>query len=168
MLKYIFLLSLTIIACQQALQNETKSYPDNVGDIIPNDNLDNPNFVTCHDDLILQYYNYGNAIQFDGEKRAIIDYFSKAYNKPKDKEDSGWITIKFVVNCHGETGRFRMEMIDSDYKSIKISKSISNQILDLTKSLKGWQNNNINDRIYDYNQYLTFKIVKGEIVHIMP
>jgi len=78
------------------------------------------------------------------------------------------IRIRFIVNCAGDTGRFRILGMDKDYKQKEFSPSITDQILSITKSLTGWKTKTSNGETYDYYQYLIFKIDKGQIKEILP
>ena len=51
---------------------------------------------------------------------------------------------------------------------ISINKDISEQLLNITKSLDGWVIGKHEGKAYDYYQYLTFKIEDGELIEILP
>lgn len=94
----------------------------------------------------------------------------KTLFKASNKKESGYITIRFIVNCKGEAGRFRVIQMDKDYQLTSFSEELVLQLYNITTSLKGWEiftseNNNYS---YDYIRYLTFKIEKGELKDIMP
>ncbi len=139
-----------------------------VGDIDPNPKLDNPNFLLCHSENdVRQYFNMSKGLSFEGEKPAIIRYFEKNY-KPVDVLESGWIRVRFIVNCKGQSGRFRMLESDENYKERPFDKKISNQIFTLTTQLSGWKILEEKSEAVDYYQYLLFKIKDGQIVKILP
>ncbi len=141
---------------------------DNVGDIVFDSSIDDPNFVVCNENRILQYYNFGKGLMFEGEKIGILEYFNNNFNESTESNTNGYLTIRFIVNCQGETDRFRLDEMNSEYSTIKINESITNELLRLTRELEGWGIGRINDKSYDYYQYLTFKIESGRITDIMP
>lgn len=139
-----------------------------VGDIEHDDTLDAKNFTLCNgDQKVLQYFNMSQGMKFDGEKIAIERYFYHHY-KPVNVGQSGWIRIRFIVNCQGQTGRFRMMQADENYKERAFNIRISDQLMEQTKSLKGWQIQSEDGKSVDYYQYLIFKINNGNIEKILP
>lgn len=73
-----------------------------------------------------------------------------------------------MVNCNGETGRFRTEAMDFSYQPTELSEKTTQQLLNLTKMLKGWKVGTYQEKNRDYYQYLTFKIEEGQLAEILP
>lgn len=146
------------------------NYQAHVGDITFDHILDDPTFLICHDHQILQYYNFGKSIQYNGEKLAILKKFKEEYHSELLPNQTGYVSIRFVVNCQGETGIFRVVTMDNNYREIKMNSDITNKLLSITKSLDGWKIGKFleSDLTYDYYQYLTFKIEKGQLIKITP
>lgn len=143
------------------------TYPDHVGDIKPDNTLDDPSFRVCRSNDIPQYYSVNSG--FEGEKPALLRYFSQNYHvEEASKSLNAYITVRFVVNCNGQTGRFRILGMGMDYQPILVPDPISTQLLQLCKALKGWKGGQSEGIPYDYYQYLTFTIQSGEIIRIMP
>ena len=82
--------------------------------------------------------------------------------------ESGFITIRFIVNCEGQTGWFRMQEMDENYKANKFNKIILDELALLTKQLNGWEIAEDRGKKFDYYQYLTFKFKNGKLIEIMP
>lgn len=143
-------------------------YPSQVGDITFDSKLDDSNFRLCNESDVFQYYYFGKGLQYKGEKPNIIEHFRNGFKIRKNKDDEGLITIRFIVNCEGKTGRFRVHGMDNDYQEKVFSKHLTQQLLILTKQLNGWIVGEYDGKAYDYYQYLTFKIVNGNITEIMP
>src|SRR5258708_16479364 len=74
-----------LCSCGQQKQ-DTNNYPENVGDIAFNKNLDDPNFKVCNEKQVPQYYNFGKGLQYNGEKPKIIEHFKgfKELDAPSD------------------------------------------------------------------------------------
>ena len=168
LLKCIAVLGL-LASCRSEKPATLEEYPRWVGDIGFDSTLDDPAFQLCKDDyLAKQYFNMNEGVQFEGEKPAIDTYFKNAYKKPENSNQSGLIRIRFMVNCKGEAGRFRLISSNNEYQSMAFSEEISTQLLELTKGLEGWKPLKMNSLEVDYYQYLIFRIEKGEIIEILP
>jgi len=152
-------------------ENSTSSkpnYPRWVGDIEFDSTLDDPNFELCHgDSSVNQYFNFGQGLQYEGEKKSIIDEFISKYQSVLS-DDSGLVRIRFIVNCKGETDRFRILAIDNDFSEKEFDTRITNQLLRITKELNGWRILPNSEEARDYYQYLIIKIEAGNIVEILP
>jgi hypothetical protein len=164
----IFLLSMFCVGCIQSPKESQVSYPENVGDISFDENLDDPAFKVCNEQNTFQYYNSPAGFPFAGEKIKIFEIFSKEMDGGKFGNQSGYITIRFVINCEGSSGRFRVQEIDSELKEGKFSRDLVDQLLRITKDLKGWEiaSNGVDN--FDYYQYLSFKIEEGILTDILP
>ena len=168
-MKYIILTFVFgIYSCSNVDKNEHKyEYLRHVGDIPFDSKLDNPEFEPCHEDLSFVHYNFNNPDLYEGEKPAIIKAF-KTINLVESPKNTGYITIRFMVNCKGQTGRFRVEQLDMNYKPKKFDNEIMDSILSTTKSLDGWLPATYDNKEFDYYKYLTFKIVDNKIIDILP
>ena len=151
-------------------QTSNQIYPQQVGDIQFDKKIDDKNFKICDSTHIFQYYNFGKGFQYKGEKYEIIKTFKEKYHPiiNSKKGETGYITIRFIVNCEGKTGMFRVEEMDSNYQTTVFNAIIKNQLLDITKSLDGWPINMYKDKIHAYYQYLTFKLEDSKLIEILP
>lgn len=166
-------LFLSILSCAQEKKSFKNEYPPrHIGDIAFDPKLDNPDFHLCIPDYIAQYMSSGlsgeSAIDYKGEKMAIEKVFNEKYKPEFTKKESGYIRIRFVVNCQGKTDRFRIIASDENYKEKTFDKNITDQLLDITKSLDGWNVKTYENQAFDYYQYLIFKIKDGQIEKILP
>ena len=143
------------------------TYKGNVGDIQYNAETDRADFEVSSM-KIKQYYNFSKATQIKGEKIRIYKYFKVNYDTTIVSNDCGYITIRFIVNIKGETGWFRVQEMDENYRPKSFDHNIVDQILQLTIQLDGWKTGVLNGETYDYYQYLVFKIENGLIKEIMP
>lgn len=166
---HLFFLLLCVISCAQESASFQNEYPQRyIGDIEFDPKLDNPAFHLCKPDYVYQYFNNSGGIEYGGEKIAIDKIFEKNYNSKIAKKESGLIRIRFIVNCEGKTDRFRVLGADENYQEKEFDKSITDQLLTITKSLDGWKVKYYNDSIMDYYQYLIFKMKDGKILKILP
>jgi len=165
-IRLLLLLVLFLFSCQTKKQHE--QYPTSIGDIAYDSSVDKSDFTLCNEDYIYQYFNDSKGVQYEGEKQTLDSIFFTKYKNQNLKGETGLIRIRFVVNCKGETDRFRLLEMNSDYQAYIMDKRISNQLLALTKSLNGWKSKSIEDHPIDYYQYLIFKIEDGNLTEIMP
>lgn len=168
-MKYIpsIVLLFCILSCGFQEKPKEKKYLDHVGDLEYNPTLDSKDFKPCHEDLISQYYAFREHIQYEGEKRGLVKQIEAKYDNSLSK-DNGYITIRFIVNCEGQTGRFRVKTMDHAYKHKNIDSKITDQLINIVKELDGWKPGSYEQGRYDYYQYLTFKIESGQIISIIP
>ena len=150
-------------------KNETKSeYPNYVGDIEFNSEIDTKEFELCNSKHIFQYFNNSGGLEYEGEKLAIERVFSEKYKSEFIKNETGLIRINFVVNCKGKTDRFRLISMNENYEEKVFDKSITDKLLSIAKNLKGWKGKRIREKEIDYYQYLIFKIENGQLKEILP
>lgn len=148
--------------------SQTSNYAKMTGDIQFDAQLDKKDFTLCNDKYILQYFNNSEGLTYEGEKLAIEQASSEKYKSEGLKKESGFIRIRFVVNCKGETDRFRILASDENFQEKLFDDKITNQILQISKELNGWKPKKYQNVLYDYYQYLIFKIEKGQIIEILP
>lgn len=163
---YIFFLLPILFSCQA--EKTVTVYPNQVGDIVFDKSKDDPAFKRCmNKDYGIQYYNDSKGYQYNGEKIAIIQALDHLKLSSSQKIN-GSITIRFLVNCEGTTGLFRVQQMDENYTEAHFDKEFVEKILDFTKSLNGWLPKEYQGHKIDYYQYLTYKIENGKIAEILP
>lgn len=158
-----------LLACAAETDSEPESkYMRWVGDSAYDDAIDDSTFQICYyEHQVKQYFNFSEGFKYEGEKSALEETVHNSY-VPIEIEQSGWIRIRFVVNCKGETGRFRITQSDTNYKETVFDSAITDQLLSITKSLDGWMKLPTDEDPQDYYLYLIFKIDNGSIIEIMP
>lgn len=166
-IKYIFYPIMLLVFWGCPSDKEDSMYPLHVGDIEFDGNMDNPDFFICNENRIPQYYAF-EISPYKGEKPAIEKYYLEKYSSEGLQGENGYLTIRFIVNCKGEAGRFRMQEMDLDMNEQKFNLKLSEQLFILTKELDGWNDFIHKKQPYDYYNYITFKIINGEINEILP
>lgn len=169
-LAIITLISVAFNKCKEA--PSTSGYPRMIGDIAFDPEIDDPDFLLCRsENYTVQYYAYTNHegdYPYINEKRELEEIFNKKYDPQMAAKESGLIRIRFVVNCKGEADRYRIISMDNNYKPKKFDKSITDQLLTITKSDLRWKSFDTEKLKRDYYMYLIFKIDNGNIIEIMP
>ncbi len=143
----------------------------NVGDIPFDELVDDKSFKICDPKNIKQYYirrSSDTPAGYHGEKRHLEQTILNKYRYPESKAANGYVTIRFIVNCERQPGRFRLETMDFEYQPSSFDEELTDQLLQITRSLDGWIPPRNKEIDFDYYQYLTFKIVDGQIAMILP
>lgn len=166
----IILLFSILWSCKTDQENEEEhKYIRWVGDIEQNEQIDKLDFNICNgDDKILQYFNLGQGPVYNGEKSKILDTFKSKYKPISDKSQNGLIRVRFIVNCEGIAGRFRILQSDYGYKEKEFNQDIVSQILTITKQINNWEILYKEENPVDYYMYLIFKITDGQLTEILP
>ncbi len=166
----IFALLLSSCKGQEEVQKtEKKEYLRWVDDIAFDPLLDDSTFVLCNgEDRVYQYFNDSKGMLYKGGKPLIDSAFAKNYRPKKSWGDTGLVRIRFIVNCKGQADRFRLLTSDFNYQPKEFDKRITIQLMEITKSLDGWETMYLRETPVDYYQYLLFKIVDGQIINILP
>lgn len=140
-----------------------------VGDIEHNNEIDKVAFTICNgEEQVFQYFNIGEGPIYKNEKSAILNAFHSQYKSVEDANQNGLIRIRFIVNCQGQAGRFRLIQSDNDYQPFEFDKHITTQLLEITKRIEGWQILYKDGVAVDYYMYLIFKIKNGKLIEILP
>jgi hypothetical protein len=166
MKRFFFIWIIALASCAES--DEQSKYPRWVGDseFIPE--IDSVDIEVCNgENSVLQYFHFDEGLQYRGEKKELRRIYTENY-QPVDTDQSGLIRIRFIVNCKGETGRFRIMGSDLDYREQIFDERITDQLLEITKSLDGWNIQSRDEIAQDYYQYLIFKIDRGNLIEIMP
>ncbi len=146
----------------------TNVHFNDLGEILFDSQIDDQNFLVCHEDITFPFNYGGVGLVYEGEKRKLVNTFNKKYSFPKTKGETGYVIIRFIINCQGEAGRYRVTEMAFNLKKTELNQGITQQLLNITKGLDGWKPHVRNKRAWDYQQYLTFKIVDGELIKILP
>lgn len=163
--QYLWLLLVTLpFSCSTGSQ-ETTTYSRWVGDIPFDKNKDDSSFKLCNEDNVV---HSRHALDYDGGKNAIKEACLNAFQFQESfAAFSGYIVIRFIRNCEGETGRFRVQTLDEHFASQDCPKALEEHLLGIVKTLKNWKYARLKDESFDCSKYLNFKINNGKIDNIL-
>lgn len=161
------------IGCQTVAEAPTKKeYPRMIGDIGYDAKMDTTDFQLCNDEkFAVQYYAYTstfNEVTYHQGKYETHKIFAANYTSIDLPSESGLVRVRFLVNCRGETGRFRVMGMDKNYQPKAFPVAITNQLITIIKNYLEWNPFKTAQSARDYYQYLIFKIDKGQIIDILP
>lgn len=159
---------LFFFGCKDKSKEEVQ-YPRWIGDIGHNNAQDEEGFAPCNgEDAVFQYFNLADEPAFNGEKNLLVEYFKTQYETAPGQNQNGMIRIRFMVNCKGKAGRFRMIQSDNNYQEFSFAPEVTQQLMNLTKGIDRWKILYREESPLDYYFYLIFKIRDGQIEEILP
>lgn len=126
----------------------------------------NENFSPCDENLIFNYYNPERASYSKG-KNKLRSFILKNY-KNNDYKESGYLNIHFIINCKGETGRYKVYENSLNLEPKKFNPDLKAQLFKLTTQLNKWNPNFIRNEFRDSYMYISYRIENGEITEILP
>jgi len=141
---------------------------EKIGAILFDKSLDNPDYHLCDELNIMEYYQV-NPKYKEGSK-SIKTYFKPYINELNALIDfnKGLITVRFIVNCKGETDRYRVNTVNGEYKTQFITTVLEQRCITYVKQMGQWKPGYYHDQYFDAYYTLSFKIRDGKITDILP
>lgn len=126
--------------------------------------LDDPSFTLCNEHAVRAYYRGRPQYHEDGQsiEDLIVQEFSDC---PVIPELNGYLTVRFMVNCEGDVGRYRTYALDLDFQPA-LYPEIQRRLLEYMMNLKRWRPYTQEGRSYDTISHLHCKIDNGIITHV--
>jgi hypothetical protein len=115
---------------------------------------------------IYEYYNSFPHGGFKYGKKAFRDFVMTKFRY--EGTDSGFLTVRFVVNCHGAAGRYQIVENDLNYKPTQLNESLVSKLFLITQEVKEWRTIKFDNQPKDYYFYITYKLKDGKITEILP
>jgi hypothetical protein len=158
-----FLITVLIIFCINYNNRRGFRETGDIGDIHFDQNKDDTNFKICDSTIVPQYFSVGT--EYVGGARAIKnEIFSKIeINNTRFLNNSGIITFRFLVNCKGEIGRFRVFQVDENQKETNFSLESLTKLEEVIKKLSKWELKAYKNNIYD-SYYIVRCIIKDGLI----
>ena len=142
-----------------------------VGYIDPRSVLDQgSDFKLCDKQVkVADYYNgQDKRAQYVGGKKAIWELVNQHLDKSKLFNESGYLTLRFIVICEGEAGWFTMEEADLDFQPKRFHTETIQHFFEILYQHPNWKPCIIREEARDAYTYITFKLKDGEIIEILP
>ncbi|HAA14361.1 MAG TPA: hypothetical protein DCE41_22820 [Cytophagales bacterium] len=138
---------------------------EKVGWIAFDPDLDDATFFLCDEYNIQEYYQV-NPRYGEGSKdlRAYFESADFAWNFPDTF--SGLLTVRFVINCQGETDRIRLTAVDAEYRSIDLPLD-REAWKDLIKGMGPWVPGLVGGQRYDCYKHIVFRVKNGQLTDII-
>lgn len=156
----ILILSFVLFNCSQ-VKEKHHGYENQIGDTPFSIDIDDPNFEFCDSTNVLHKRAY---VGYEGGMKAIEEEITSKYNLDASyKSYSGYFIIRLAVNCNDRAGRYRMQILDSNFGLAECPDQLEKHILSIVKGLKGWKRPFYDGKYYDGYKFLSIKIVNGQI-----
>lgn len=166
-MNYTLLLTVLLLAISAEKAIAQQTFSRHVGELHYDSTRDDPDFHICDTMRILEYYN--TRSYYLDHKKEINRYLLEGFNsRPEWGDQTGYVTVRFIINCKGESGCFRLLQLDSAYQPIAFKKPLAEALQQLVESLGEWEPAKIRGSLYDSYQYITFRLRKGKIISIAP
>ena len=134
--------------------------------IDPKKSLLNEGFTVCNEQRVFQYYNTPE-LPYPNGKNKFRDYIKANYIN-ENYSDSGYLNIRFIINCEGKPGRFIIHENNLDLEPKKFNAKLKNQLFKLTSKIKQWKPIFLYKENRDSYMYVSYRIENGEITAIIP
>lgn len=156
---------ITLFSCDYYVIN---SHDTHVGVIQEKQRWDKEDFKVCFEEKIFPSYYGSPQTNYSQGKDSLRNFYLNNFNNNGYTSESGYITIRFVINCEGKAGRYEVLETGLDFKEKKFKSHIPQHLNELTRRLRAWQPLEFSGTAYDSFFHLTFKIENGEIIEILP
>jgi hypothetical protein len=165
MLKNLIISLLLLFSIQLVAQNEELT-PGALGltALTPEMQLCDTNFH------IFQYYNIGAKNEKSSQQ--ILAEWAQFFKQPTGFKESGFLTVRFIVNCKGEPRVHKFYEMDLNYQKKTFPDTLKTQIWAFVQQLGGFKKG-----IYKYKEtnyevnyyyYFIFKIRNGVFESVAP
>ncbi len=148
-----------------SLKKTKRQYPHDLGDIAHDPSLDKDLFVLCDSTRTIQ--GRSNLLYPGGVEAIEKICLSQFEYNPTFEGYTGYVTIRFMINCENETGRFRAHTLNLDFSPNECPDELKDQLLAITRNLKGWEKSTSFPPTTEYSKYINFKIDHGKLEHAL-
>ncbi len=126
----------------------------------------------CCNNNLYPYYKIGAELKYNGGFYAIKEIVNTNFSNSKFEninDNNGIVVVNFQVNCFGSITNLHSKSYNLEYVESKINQLIINNLTNSVLSLKNWiLSNNEKGEKMCYHKFLSFKIVNGKIIEILP
>lgn len=170
MLRYSFLLLIVLIRLKTFSQNTVPQHfhvKEKIGWIPFDKSIDNSNFKVCDELNIEEYYQVNPSYE---EGMPSIRKYISAHQKELETlcEKDGYVIVRFVINCQGQTDRYRSKFMSLAYiDENTVNAELQKKIIQLTRDMGNWTPGKYDGKTYDCYQNLKFLFKNSKLVDIL-
>ncbi|HZV68659.1 MAG TPA: hypothetical protein VFG10_03915 [Saprospiraceae bacterium] len=129
--------------------------------------LDNSNFKVCDELNIEEYYQVNPSY---GEGMSSIRKYIFPHQKVLESlcEKDGYVIVRFVINCLGQTDRYRTKFMSLNYTNENsVNAELQKAIIQLTRNMGNWTPGQYDGKAYDCYQHLKFLFKNSQLVDVL-
>jgi hypothetical protein len=135
---------------------------------IPYDkSIDDSTFNVCDELNIEEYYQVNPSYR---EGLPSIRKYISAYQLELEtlcKKD-GYIIVRFVINCQGQTDRYRTKFMSLNYTDENtVNTELQKKIIQLMRNMGNWSPGKYDGKTYDCYQHLKFLFKNSQLVDVL-
>ena len=162
---YCFILLITGCSRTSDYSDSDNNYLNDIGGILYDHQTDNREFQLCDSTKVT---TSRSALTLNGSSNNVSTACLDVFEFVESFESfSGFITIRFMVNCHNEADRFRISTMDWDFSLKECPAELKNHLLEIVKSLKGWEHSSRVNPNLDVAKFINFKIINGRLENVL-
>ncbi len=155
------LLMTWLLGCNTQKAEKALQYPDQFGEIKFNADLDNPAFELCDASNIV---HSRVSLNYEGGRKRIEEICKEKVNgRENPYAFSGYILVRFLVNCKGQSDRFRIETLDDGFEKKACPDALILRVEKAVRSLDAWTITKPENEGKDHSKYLNFKMINGRV-----
>lgn len=145
---------------------DREKYSHHVGYISPENVIQVvDDFSLCGNEELIGYYHSAAPKIYRGTKHRFREFVLSSFQN-KGFDGSGYLNLRFHVNCKGQVGNLEVNQLDDNFHKQSLSIDMVDQIVGLISHAENWDTFAAGD--YNYYMYLNFKIENGDITEIIP
>lgn len=170
-LRYSFLLLILItIRLTTFSQNTVPQHlnvTEKIGWIPFDKSIDNPNFKVCDELNIEEYYQVNPSY---GEGIPSIRKYVSTHQKLLESlcEKDGYVIVRFVINCQGQTDRYRSKFMTLNYTNENaVNSELQKKIIQLIRNMGDWTPGKYDGKTYDCYQHLKILFKNSQLVDVL-
>ena len=121
------------------------------------------------DSLNLFYYYQVDTKYPESSMAVLIGTKGFLVKKGKKYNGSGYVTLRFIVDCEGVIHKVKVLQTDENYQPYRFDKGFVSDLNAYIHTLDKWEKNiSINEyKNVNYIAYITFKIRNGEVINVI-
>lgn len=171
-LRYSILLLILIIGLETFSQNSNTipqhlNVKEKIGWIPFDKSIDKADFKVCDELNIEEYYQVNPSY---GEGISIIRKYISSHQKELEAlcEKDGYVIVRFVINCEGQTDRYRTKFMSLNYTDENtVNTELQKKIIQLIRNMGNWTPGKYDGKNYDCYQHLKFLFKNSQLVDVL-
>jgi hypothetical protein len=162
----LLLLTILFFGCDNSEKAEIK-YQYRIGYINPETSRYSIDFKLCNEEYIVGYYSSYAPQVYKNDKIAFRNFIRDNYQN-KDYKDTGFLNLRFHINCEGQVGNVEVNELDQDLELTNLNKELVQQLINLSINKNNWNSFEYEGKQFDTYMYLIFKLENGNVHEILP
>ncbi len=158
---FILLAFFWITGCGANNSEKANDYPVQFGEIAFDESQDHSDFKLCNSQDMV---HSRTSLNYKGGRKRIEKLCMEMINGSENVYSyNGYVLVRFLVNCNGQSGRFRIETLDDGFNQQECPEGLASLVEYAVRSLDEWVVETPGNVGKDHSKYLNFKIINGQV-----